>query len=97
MLDRVSNLEKTSLTNVDIGVDFICNLSFHKWSRSFVAWVFVWAIALHTNALHTKERFTFFPQIHTHKTETKKTIKIKNPKNSIETLKKGKKKTNKKK
>jgi hypothetical protein len=28
-----------------------------------------------------------FPHIHTHKTETKKTIKIKNPKNNIEKIK----------
>jgi len=37
-------------------------------------------------AQHTKEEFTFS---HTHKTITKTTIKIKNPKNSIE---KGKRK-----
>jgi hypothetical protein len=28
-----------------------------------------------------------FPHMHTHKTETKKTIKIRNPKNSIEKIK----------
>jgi hypothetical protein len=43
------------------------------------AWVFVRAIAQ-----HTKEEFTFS---HTHKIETKKKIKIKNPKNNIEKAK----------
>jgi len=40
-----------------------------------------------------KEGFTFS---HTHKIETKRTIKIKNPKNILEKPKEGGKKTNKK-
>jgi len=39
MLNRVRNLEKTILSNVGIGVDFICSLSFqndptHMWHGS---------------------------------------------------------------
>jgi hypothetical protein len=39
MLNRMSNLEKTILTNMGIGVDFICNMSFqndpiHMWHGS---------------------------------------------------------------
>jgi hypothetical protein len=56
-----------------------------------VGWVFVRVIGQ-----HTKEEFTFSP--HTHKTKTKTTIKIKNPKNNIEKAKRReKKKTSKKK
>jgi len=64
MLNRVSNLKKTTFTNVGISVSFIHSPSFHKWSHLHVAWVFVPAIAQ-----HTKEEFTFS---HTYKTETKK-------------------------
>jgi hypothetical protein len=83
MLNRVSNLEETTLTNVGIDVGFICSLSFHKWSHSFVAWVFVWTIAQ-----HTKEQFTFshtFTHIKQKQLKTR-TIKIKNPKNNIEKI-----------
>jgi len=56
------------------------------WHGSLhVAWVFVPTIAQ-----HTKEDFTFFP--HTHKTKTKRTIKIKNPKKILRKPKEGKKK-----
>jgi len=34
MPNRVSNLEKTTLNNVGINVDFICGVSFQKRSRS---------------------------------------------------------------
>ncbi len=66
MPNRVSNFEETTLTNVDIGVSFIRNPSFHKWSHSLVTWVFVWAIAQHKGMVY------LFPHMHTHKTENKK-------------------------
>ncbi len=69
-----------------IGVDFIYSLSFHKWSCSFVAWVFVWAIAQ-----HTKERITFSHKFRHTKQKQKEPLKYKNPKTSIENKNKKKK------
>jgi len=86
MLNRVSNLEETTLTNVGIDVGFICSISFQKWSHSFVAWVFVWTIAQ-----HTKEQFTF-SHTSTHiKQKQKEQLKLKTPKTILKKIEERKK------
>ncbi len=91
MPNRVSNVEKSTLTNVGMSVDFIHSPSFHKWSHSHVAWVFVQAIAQ-----HTKQGFSFsHTHTHTHtKQKQKKTIKIRNLKRNIQKTKKREQKKN---
>ncbi len=79
----MNNLKETTLTNVDISVNFIHNPSFHKWSHLHVAWVFVQAITQ-----HIKEGFTFS---HTHtKQKQKEQLKLKPPKQYWENQTKGK-------
>jgi hypothetical protein len=84
LLNRARNLEKTILTNVGIGVNFICSLSFKMIPLTC-------GMGLCSNNCPTHKRWVhLFP--HTCKTKTKRIIKITNPKNSIEkTKRKGKK------
>ncbi len=58
----------------------------HKWSCSFVAWVFVWAIAQHTKGM------VYLSHTCTHtKQKQKEQLKLQTPKTVLKKLKEGKK------
>jgi len=64
MLNRRSNLEKAILTNVDIGDDFICSLSFQNDP------IHMWHGSLFEQLPNTQKiGFTFF---HTHTNQKQK-------------------------
>ncbi len=75
MHNRVNNLEVVTLINVNVSVNFIHSPSFQTWSHSHVAWVFAYSMGLCSSNCPTHKGGVYLSP-HTHKTKTKRTIKI---------------------